>query len=208
MPLLIPLVGVQTATPLVAFMALTTTLMVLWNTWRSIDLRAARQLIVASAVGIPFGLYILTDAPQTLVSGILGMLLIAYGLYSLIRPELPTLTWSGRTYVLGFCAGLLGGAYNTNGPPVVLLGALMRWSPDRFRATIQGYFAVNGLLVLLLHGLSGLWTQQVLTLYAFALPLIPVAVFLGSKLNQRIPAERFERLLYGVLVGFGVLLVV
>jgi len=84
----------------------------------------------------------------------------------------------------------------------------MRWSPDRFRATIQGYFAVNGLLVLLLHGLSGLWTQQVLTLYAFALPLIPVAVFLGSKLNQRIPAERFERLLYGVLVGFGVLLVV
>jgi len=98
MPLLIPLVGVQTATPLVAFMALTTTLMVLWNTWRSIDLRAARQLIVASAVGIPFGLYILTDAPQTLVSGILGMLPIAYGLYSLIRPELPTLTWSGRTY--------------------------------------------------------------------------------------------------------------
>ncbi len=138
MPLLIPLVRVQTATPLVAFMALTTTLMVLRNTWRSIDLRA----IFASAVGIPFGLYILTDAPQALVPGILGMLLTAYGLYSLMRPELPTVTWSGWTYVLGFCAGLLGAAYNTNGPPVGLLGALMRWSPDRFRATIQGYFAV------------------------------------------------------------------
>ena len=82
--------------------------MVLWNTWRSIDLRAARQLIVASAVGSPFGLYILTDAPEALVLGILGVLLIAYGLYSLTRLELPTVTWSGWIYVLGFCAGLLG----------------------------------------------------------------------------------------------------
>ncbi len=83
----------------------------------------------------------------------------------------------------------------------------MHWSPDRFRATIQGYFAVNGVLVWVLHGLSGLWTQQVLTLYACALPMIPIVVFLGSKLSQLIPAERFERLLYGALVGFGMLLV-
>jgi len=71
---------------------------------------------------------------------------------------------------------------------------------------MQGYGAVGGVLVWLLYGISGLWTQQVLTLYVFALPLIPLAVFLGSKLTQRIPAERFERPLYGALVVFGLLL--
>ena len=106
--------------------------------WRSIDLRAARQLSFSSAAGIPFGLYILTDVPETLVTGILGAVVISYGLYSLTRPELPTATWPGWTYVLGFGAGVLGAAYNTNGPPLVLLGALLRWSTDRFRATIQG----------------------------------------------------------------------
>ena len=208
MPLLIPLLGVQTATPLVAFMAQTTIFIILWQTWRSIDLRATRQLIISSAVGIPFGLYILIDAPETLVTGLLGIVLIGYGLYSLRRPELPTATWPGWTYVLGFCAGVLGAAYNTNGPPLVLLGTLLRWPPDRFRATIQGYSAVNGILVWLLHGASGLWTQQVLTLYVLALPTIPLAVFLGRKLSRGIPAERFERLLYGALVVFGILLVV
>ena len=67
---------------------------------------------------------------------------------------------------------------------------------------------MNGILVWLLHGASGLWTQQVLTLYVFALPTIPIAVFFGNKLSQRIPAEGFARVLYGALVVFGILLVV
>ena len=135
--------------------------------WRSIDLLAARQLIFSSAAGIPFGLYILTDTPETLVTGILGAVLINYGFYSRTRPELLTATWPGWTYVLSFVAGVLGAAYNTNGPPLVLLVALLRWSTDRFRATIQGYGAVKGVLVWLLHGFSALWTRQVLTLYVF-----------------------------------------
>jgi hypothetical protein len=71
---------------------------------------------------------------------------------------------------------------------------------------MQGYGAVSGVLVWLLYGFSGLWPQQVLTLYVFALPLIPLAVFLGSKRTLRIPVERLERLLYGALVVFGLLL--
>ena len=125
MPLLIPLIGVQTATPPVAFTSLTTIGLMLWRMWRSIDLRAARQLVLSSAVGIPFGLYFLIDASEGFVTGILGMVLLGYGLYSLTRPELPIATWPGWTYVLGFCAGVLGAAYNTNGPPLVLLGALL-----------------------------------------------------------------------------------
>jgi hypothetical protein len=27
-----------------------------------------------------------------------------------------------------------------NGPPLVIYGALRRWTPERFRATLQGYF--------------------------------------------------------------------
>ena len=59
-PLPMPVVDVQTATQLVAWTALTATLMVLWNAWRSLDLRALRQLSVASALGIRLGMLSLT----------------------------------------------------------------------------------------------------------------------------------------------------
>jgi len=35
----------------------------------------------------------------------------------------------------------IGGAYGMNGPPLVAYGSLRRWTPpERFRATLQGYF--------------------------------------------------------------------
>jgi hypothetical protein len=114
----------------------------------------------------------------------------------------------GLAYLFGFIAGILGGAYNTNGPPIVMYGTLQRWSPERFRATLQGYFVPTGLLILLGHGAAGLWTPQVFWLFGCSFPLIMLGVFLGGRLNQAIPKARFERVLYFFLIGIGILLMV
>jgi uncharacterized membrane protein YfcA len=206
MPLLTLIIGVQTATPLVAFVGPTIALTIVWRNWRSIDLKATWHLILSSLIGIPVGVLVLTTAPEEMVKRLLGLSIILISLYNLVRPALITLYQRKWAYVFGFVAGVLGGAYNTNGPPVVIYGAMRRWPPERFRATLQGYFLPTGLLILIGHGVAGLWTPQVLRLYTFALPVILIAIFLGGKLNQRIPPGRFERLIYGILLGLGFLL--
>jgi uncharacterized membrane protein YfcA len=92
--------------------------------------------VVATALGIPVGLLMLARVPEDLVR----IVLACYALYSLVGPRLPVVSAKPWAYGLGFVAGILGGAYNTNGPPVVLYGALQRWPSNRFRATLQGYF--------------------------------------------------------------------
>ena len=206
MPLLVLLIGVQTATPLVAFVMLTTTIVILWSNRQSIDFHAAGRLFVSSLVGIPLGIFLIKAAPEAIVQEILGVLLILFSLYALRQPQLPTLHHQGWAYIFGLIAGVLGGAYNTNGPPLVLYGVLRRWPPDRFRATLQGYFVPASILIWLGHGLTGLWTERVIHLYALALPLVFLAIWLGTKLHSRIPAERFARLLYILLIGLGLLL--
>lgn len=208
MPLLAMVIGIKAATPIVAFTASTIAGTILLANWRSVDFKAAWRLIVASLLGIPFGLVLLQLAPESLVKGILGLVLILFGLYSLVRPRLPTVQREGWAYLSGFVAGILGGAYNTNGPLVVIYGTLARWSPERFRATLQCYFFPTGLLILTGHGLAGLWTPAVLKLYGYALPLIMVAIFLGGKLNDWIPPGHFDRLVYAFLVVIGVFLMV
>ena len=74
----------------------------------------------------------------------LGLVLVAFGLYNIIRPKLPTPGSEKLSYVFGFVAGILGGAYNTNGPPAVIYGALRDWSPESYRATLQEYFISDG----------------------------------------------------------------
>ena len=203
MPLLAMLFGIRTATPLVAFVASTIALTILLTDWRRVELRAAWRLILTSLLGIPFGLVLLKVAPEPLVKSILGALLVLYSLYGLFAPRLPFVGSENLAYLFGFISGLLGGAYNTNGPPVVIYGALRRWPPEHFRATLQGCFFVTGLLILAGHGLAGLWTTFVFKLYLSSLPLVLLAVYVGGKLHRRIPKESFSRIVYAFLLVVG-----
>lgn len=208
MPLLTVTVGIQTATPLVAFVAATIAVTILLGSWQNVDLQAARHLILASLLGIPIGLLLLKGVPEQIVTALLGVVLIVFGLYKFTAPQLPTLQRDVFAYLFGFVAGILGGAYNTNGPPIVIYATLRRWAPERFRATLQGYFLLTGLLIIVGHGLAGLWTPTVLQLYGYALPVVLPAIFLGNRISRAIPRQRFERLVYAFLVVVGVVLVV
>jgi uncharacterized membrane protein YfcA len=208
MPLLALVVSVQIASPVVALANLTGILIILVRQWRSVDVRAAWRLTLSSLIGIPIGLLFIKNANESLVRVLLGAILIAFGLYYLIAPRLPYLRGEGTSYAFGLASGVLGGAYNTNGPPIVLYGALRRWPPENFRATLQGVFLPTNLMVIVGHVLAGLATPTVLKLYAYSRPLMLLATLLGMRLARRIPQGQFNRLVYAFLVAMGVLLIV
>ena len=208
MPLLALILGMKTATPLVALVASTIALTILLQAWRKVDLRVTWRLVISTLLGIPIGLSFLNNAPETTVKGVLGVVLIGFGLYNLVSPTLPALRSERWSYLFGLVGGILGGAYNTNGPPVVLYGVLRRWSPTRFRATLQGYFLPTGLTILISHGIAGLWTAIVLRLYLTALPAVLLGVLLGGWVHKRLPTQRFQKLVYTALVVMGVLLLI
>ncbi|WP_017328122.1 sulfite exporter TauE/SafE family protein [Synechococcus sp. PCC 7336] len=208
MPLLSLSLGVKMATPLFALVATSSALAIFVSTWSAIDFKAARQLFIASLIGIPIGLLLLKIVPESLVLRILGGFLVLFGLYRLIGAKLPDLKSPLWGYLFGFIAGVLGGAYNTNGPPIITYATLRRWPPEQFRATLQGYFFPTGLAIAASHGLSGLWTLQIFQLYLAALPAVLSATFIGSKIHQKLSPKRFERLLFLLLIVLGVRLAV
>ncbi len=181
MPLLALFLSMRIATPLVAFTGSTIAITILIRKWRSVDVHVVWKLIVATLVGIPFGLYFLTSVPESYIKGILGIILAVFGLYNLIMPNLPTLRDNRLAYIFGLVAGILGGAYNVNGPPVVIYGTVRGWSKEDFRSTLQSYFLPTGLMIIIGHGIAGLWTPMVLRLYVYALPVIMAGIFLGGK---------------------------
>jgi len=204
MPLLAMSLGVRTATPLVAFVGPTISLLILAREWRRVEFKAAARLVAATLLGIPFGIYGLARLPEAPLKIALGFIILAYGLFGLARPgarignERPRFPW-----IVGWFAGVLGGAYNTNGPPVVAYGMLRGWAPGSFRATLQGYFLPTGLAVLAGHGLAGLWTGVVIRSYLWSLPAIVLGVVLGGLLNRRLTHAVFAKAVYISLAVMG-----
>jgi uncharacterized protein len=199
MPLLVMTLGFQAATALVGLVMLTTIAALLSTEWRGLHVWSAWRLLLSSAVGIPVGVLVVRLAPETTLKVALGILLVSFSLYSLTRPALPSLRRARWVYGFGFVAGVLGGAYNANAPPVVIYGAMQHWAPERFRATLQGYFLPAAILICTGHALSGFWTAAVAKLYLMALPCILVAVVVGRRLGRCMPMEKFQRALYWVL---------
>jgi hypothetical protein len=209
MPLLAMAVGLKTASPLVAFIGPTISILILARSWRRVEYKTAGRLVAATLLGIPVGVYGLARLPEAPLKIALGLIILIYGMFGLARPhfrlrrEKPWMPW-----LVGAAAGVLGGAYNTNGPPIAAYGMLRGWPPESFRATLQGYFLPTGLAILASHGLAGLWTGEVLRSYVLALPAIVLGVVLGGLLNKKLTGELFAKIVYALFAAMGALLVV
>lgn len=212
MPLLAMAVQMKTATPLVAFVLMTIAAVILLKNWRVVDLGAVWRLVLSSCCGIPVGLFLLKGVPEERMKVFLGILVILFSLYYLANRHLKMVDLSRisggsvLTHLFGFVAGVLGTAYNTSGVVITIYATLHNWAPDRFRSTLQSYFVFTGILILVSHGLAGLWTFYVLRLYVTSLPLILLGIFLGGKLNRLIPQGQFDSYVSVGLFIMGLLL--
>ena len=206
MPLLVLLIGVKAASPLVALAGSVISILMLVQGWRDLQWKETLALLAASLPGIPLVLLLLTTVPESIVKTILGLILIGFGLYNLSGIQLPNLPSRWLILPFGFLAGILGGAYNTNGPPIVIYAVFRGWTKDQFRASLQGFFLISNLLIIAGHGISGLWTPEIGFYFLGSILPIGLAVFLGGRLSTSLSQELFNRIIYYFLILTGILM--
>lgn len=206
-PLLALVMPVDIAAPVAVLASITIAAVIVVQDWRSIHLRSVARLVLATVAGAPLGLLVLTTTPETIVKASLGVIIIVFSTYSLARTTRIGLTDDRFAWPFGFAAGILGGAYGMNGPPLVVFGTLRGWSPQHFRATLQGYFLPASVIVMAGYWATGLWTPSVTSRYLQSLPWILVAVFLGRFVNRRLEGGLFLRIVHGGLIVIGTVLV-
>jgi uncharacterized membrane protein YfcA len=198
------------AAPLAVLVSITIAGIVVVQDWKKIHLHSTVWLVLSTVFGIPLGLLLLTSSHQEAVKAALGAIIMAFSAYSLIGRAPLELKSDSRAWLLacGFCAGVLGGAYGMNGPPLAVYGTMRRWSAQHFRATLQGYFLPASIVGMAGYWLAGLWTPAVTHYYLFSLPVTLLGVFLGRAINHRLHGEAFLKYIYLGLAGIGALLLV
>ena len=208
-PLLALRIPVAIAAPLAVLVSVLVAAVIVAQDWRKIEVRSAAWLLVSSLFGIPLGLLLLTRVNDQAVKIILGILIAGFAIYSLtakaklhLEKDHPLLL-----LVCGFFAGVLGGAYGMNGPPLAVYGTLRRWSPQHFRATLQGYFLPASLAGLIGYAAVGLWVPAVTRYFLFSLPSTLIAILIGRAINHRMRGDGFFRYVYAGLIVIGVILV-
>src|ERR1700761_5853392 len=127
-PLLALILPVQIAVPLAVLISIAIAGIVVVQDWRKIHLRSTAWLLLPTLAGIPLGICLLKFGHQGLIKAILACVILLFAGYSLLGRRPVHLEHDSHPWMFGcgFLAGVLGGAYGMNGPPLVVYGAMRR----------------------------------------------------------------------------------
>lgn len=205
-PILALLMPMSVAVPLALMLSVTIAISVIAQDWRKVRWSSAGWLVAGALVGTPLGKAILTSSHENLVKGGLAMFIVLFAGWSVFVKHPPELDKESVPLMLavGFCAGVLGGAYAMFGPLLVVYAALRRWGPTEFRATVQGYSFPVSSISLAVQWHEHLLTPTVTNLYLWSLLTAVPAIVLGSVINHRLKAGVFIRYVYVGLMVVGI----
>jgi uncharacterized protein len=184
-----------------------------WAVWKlRASIKPARLVpfLIGGVIGVPIGGEILRWAsPASLRLGI-GLVLVAFSLYSLIRPKLPSASDAGRLTdgMVGVVNGALGGATGFAGIIMTIWCTLHGWSPPEQRAVLQPVGVTVFLMTALFLGGTGTVGRDTIWLFLIGLPALALGTWAGLKLFGRLNEVGFRRVVLGLLLVSGVSLLV
>lgn len=157
-------------------------------------------LLVAAVPGAFLGACLLKSMDPGVIMKILGTILVLFSAYKILSPGLKMAIPKVWALPTGFLSGILGGAFGTDGPPVVVYAALQPWAKEQVVGMLQSFFLFANFVIVASYGWHGLLTPSVLQVSLVAVPFAIAGIFLGLRINRGIGQRRFETIL-AVLIG-------
>ncbi len=181
----------------------------IWRVRHSINWRAVLPFILGGAIGVPAGTALLTTIDQNTVRLTIGVLLVIYSLYSLMRPAIgPVQSGIAAELGVGVANGLIGGLTGLGGIAMTIWCQLRGGPKDAQRAIFQPVMFATFFMTAVSLGVAGAYTVETMKLYAWALPALIVGVGCGIWLYGKLDDAAFRRVILILLLASGLSLIV
>ena len=160
-------------------------------------------LIAAAIPGAFLGTLFLKSVEPGIIMKVLGTVLILFSIYKITTPKVQ-LTFS-RLWAIptGFLSGILGGAFGTDGPPVVVYAALRPWAKEQVVGMLQSFFLFANAIIIATYQYHGLLTNSVIESFVVAAPFAIAGILIGLQINRHISQRRFEIILSALICILG-----
>lgn len=176
--------------------------------WRSnICWKKLWTIVLYMCVGLPFGIAFLKGMPVGVIKGMLGVLMIAVGIYGLAG-----LKWekvSGLRFgkvvqrILLFAAGVAQGAVSGGGSFLILYAQQEIRDKQQFRATLAVVWTAVSVVALLQYGAAGMLSGECFRYALIGAPAVFAGIFMGGVLSRRVSQRTFLYVVNILLIAAG-----
>jgi uncharacterized protein len=180
-----------------------------WKLRRSIRLVRLTPFLLGGAIGVPIGVELLGWTSSATLRLSVGIVLIFFSLYSLVRPQVAPVT-AGKAIdgAIGVLNGIVGGATGLAGIALTIWCTLRGWPRDEQRTVFQPVGVAVFLMTGFWLGGTGLIGADTLRLFVIGLPVLLAGTWVGLRLYARLDEAGFRKVVLGLLLisGLGLVL--
>jgi uncharacterized membrane protein YfcA len=194
MPLASMAIGPRAAAPLLLIIDGVMAAGLIPNAWRHADRRDVATMSVGGLAGVPLGAYVLIKSDPLVIRwaiAVLGALLLGLLISGWRFRGRPS---TALTVGVGGVAGVLSGAAQVGGPPVVAYWLSRSLAAEAVRANIVLYFAISTMVAGVTYLVGGLLTTSVVGLAVITGPFYGLGLFIGSRMFRLASADTFRRM--------------
>lgn len=168
--------------------------------WKLILLPALGAILCGS-----ISVRLMLNIPEKLMYFILGLFLWLLALYLVfIAPKVKLKShnpWLG--FIAGSIGGFMDGMFTIGGPPMVAYFDSIVEKPKVYQASLQMYFILTTVNVLINNILCGNFTSRLLLPACFTLIACFLGTMVGMRILNRISMNTVRKLAYLVMMGAG-----
>ena len=184
--------------------------MAVWRLRHALSWPRLWPFLIGSAFGVPIGAAILISMNPAQVRTGIGIILVLYAVYGLVRPPLKPVPAAPLAADIGVGAlnGVVGGMTGFAGIVMTIWCGIRGWPKDVQRTVFQPIGVATFVMSALWIGGAGAVTVPVLKLFALGLPFLLAGTWLGLRLYGSLSEAGFRRTVLILLLVSGAALIV
>jgi uncharacterized protein len=181
----------------------------IWTLRHAFNWRHVIPLVIGVVVGAPIGAWLLHYTNPAYLRFGVGLLLIAYSAYGLLRPTVRGVPANVPVELgVGLLNGLLGGMTGLAGVFVTIWCGMRGWSKDTQRSVYQPVILASFIATAISLTAAGALTVEFAKLYFLGAPVLLAGMLLGLKLYGHLDDAAFRKVILVLLLLSGLVLVV
>ena len=163
--------------------------------------------VIGGWLGVPVGLWLLSYLDTKLLCSIIGLILVGYSLWILLKPVrmIPLRRTLPGAVSVGLLGGVVGGFCGSPGSVMVIWANLLGLNKEAQRATVQPYILAMQLMALLLFLIrGGVFSGCLLILWVSSFAVILITTRLGVLVFRQLSNRTYNCLVVVMLALSGV----
>ena len=203
------ILGPRIAVPMDIIAASANCFYLTWLLRKDIMWKETLVLTAISIIFVPFGTMFVSHFDAGIVIRSLGMIIVFVSIISMVKKNRSSIFANHYPkWLAGAISGLLGGAFNTPGPPLVLYSFNSHWPIRNAMANLQLYFSLMVFVITFSFWWQNLLNWSIVGIGAMFTPIVILFTFVGSMLAKRLTVSRLAIIVNVAMLVLGVVLLV